>query len=246
MKVLISPIDTQEAVVAWQCGTNIIDIKNIKEGSLGASFPWVIRDVISNIPDPDVIFSATLGDLPFKPGTASLAALGALSCGVKYVKAGLAGPKTFDEGLQLMQAVVRTCRDYDPGVLVVTAGYADYRRFDGLAPQVLVDIAAESGSDLVMVDTLIKDGKGLFDALSEEELSDFVTAAHERGLEVALAGSVRAEHLTALARIGADVVGVRGAVCGNFDRSTTILPEKARAFIQAANAIVPRPLAATA
>src|SRR5438105_329295 len=51
VKVLISPVDTNEAVVAWECGTDIIDIKNINEGSLGASFPWVIREVISRVND---------------------------------------------------------------------------------------------------------------------------------------------------------------------------------------------------
>lgn len=240
MKVLISPISTQEAVIAWKCGTDIIDIKNINEGSLGASFPWVIRDVIDTIADPKIVFSATLGDLPHKPGTASLAALGAVSCGVKYVKAGLHGSKTMAEGVALMRAVVRSCKEFDRSITVVTAGYADYQRFGGLSPEVLVEIAARSESDMVMVDTFIKDGKSLFDALSDEQLEKFVSSAHACGLKVALAGSVRAEHLEALARIGADVVGVRGAVCGAYDRSTTIDPEKAKRFIEAANRIPDR------
>ncbi|MDB5906464.1 MAG: (5-formylfuran-3-yl)methyl phosphate synthase [Massilia sp.] len=237
MKVLISPISTEEAVIAWKCGTDIIDIKNINEGSLGASFPWVIRDVIDTIADPKIIFSATLGDLPHKPGTASLAALGAASCGVRYVKAGLHGSRTTDEGIELMRAVVRTCKEFDPSITVVTAGYADYQRFGGLSPEALVEIAARSESNMVMLDTFMKDGKSLFDALSDEQLEKFVSSAHARGLKVALAGSIRAEHLAALARIGADVVGVRGAVCGSYDRSTTIDAEKAKRFIEAANKI---------
>ncbi|HEY1257254.1 MAG: (5-formylfuran-3-yl)methyl phosphate synthase [Terracidiphilus sp.] len=237
MKVLISPINEEEAVVAWECGTNIIDIKNIKEGSLGASFPWIIQSVIKSIPDKNVVFSATLGDLPYKPGTAALAALGAVVSGVKYVKAGLHGPKNVSEGTELMHAVVRSCKDYNPDVIVVTAGYADYKRFGGLSPQELVEIASESKSDMVMVDTFIKDGKNLFDALTQESLTEFVTLAHKCGLAVALAGSVRADHLSALAQTGADVVGVRGAVCSAGDRSTTINRDKARSFIQAANSI---------
>jgi (5-formylfuran-3-yl)methyl phosphate synthase len=239
VKVLISPIDTAEALVAWECGTDIIDIKNIQEGSLGASFPWVIRDVIRRVNDPKVVFSATLGDLPHKPGTASLAALGAVTAGVKYVKAGLHGSKTVEEGTALMKAVVRACKDQSADVTVVTAGYADYRRFGGLTPLQLVEIAAASRSDLVMVDTFIKDGKNLLDAMNEDELAEFVAAAHDKGLKVALAGSVRAEHLPLLQHTGADVVGVRGAVCSGYDRGTTIDPVKARAFIEATNAMVP-------
>lgn len=237
MKVLISPIDHDEAKIAWECGTDIIDIKNINEGSLGASFPWVIRSVIDAIGDPNVVFSATLGDLPHKPGTAALAALGAVSCGVTYVKAGLHGSRTLPEGVELMDAVRRTCKEYDENVTVVAAGYADYRRFDGIDPSVLVQVAAQASCDLVMLDTLIKDGKHLFDAMSEAELEEFVSAAHAAGLKVALAGSVRAEHLPVLARLGADVVGVRGAVCSSYDRATSIDPQKAKEFIAAANAL---------
>lgn len=231
MKVLISPVSTKEAVVAWECGTDIIDIKNINEGSLGASFPWVIREVISSINDDNVVFSATLGDLPHKPGTASLAALGAVTAGVKYVKAGLHGSKSVEEGVELMQGVVRTCKDHDPDITVVTAGYADYRRIDGLTPHQLIEIAHRSGSDMVMLDTFIKDGKTLLDALSEQELTEFVQGAHKHGLKVALAGSVRAEHMPILAATGVDVVGVRGAVCSSYDRSTTINPAKVQEFL---------------
>lgn len=245
MKVLISPVNTHEAVVAYECGTPIIDIKNIREGSLGASFPHIIREVIGRINDDRVTFSATLGDLPHKPGTAALAALGAATSGVTYVKAGLHGSKTVEEGAELMAAVVRACKDYNPRIVVVTAGYADYRRFDGLAPGQLVEIAHRAGADMVMMDTYIKDGRTLLDALSEQEIRTFVTDAHKRGLKVALAGSVRAEHMPFLASTGVDVVGVRGAVCSSNDRSTSINPAKVREFLAAVAALGERePVAA--
>jgi (5-formylfuran-3-yl)methyl phosphate synthase len=237
MKVLISPVNTQEAVIAYKCGTPIIDIKNINEGSLGASFPWIIHEVISSIGDDKVIFSATLGDLPHKPGTAALAALGAVVSGVKYVKAGLHGSKTVEEGVSLMSGVVRSCKEFDPKVTVVTAGYADYRRIDGLSPSQLVEIARRSESDMVMLDTFIKDGKNLMDALSKQEITAFVQDAQKYGLKVALAGSVRAEHMPFLASTGVDVVGVRGAVCSSNDRATSINPVKVREFLAAVAAL---------
>lgn len=235
MRVLISPIDADEAVIAYECGTDIIDIKNTSEGSLGASFPWVIREVVDRVGDPEVIFSATLGDLPFKPGTAALAARGAVTSGVTYIKAGLHGPATVDEGVQLMTAVDRAAKEVNNGVLVVTAGYADYRRFEGLNPLHLVEIAIKANTDLVMMDTLFKDGKTLFDSCDLAELREFVSAAHENDLAVALAGSIRLQHLDQLASIGTDIVGVRGAVCGGLDRKTTIDREKAREFITVAS-----------
>jgi hypothetical protein len=82
-----------------------------------------------------------------------------------------------------------------------------------------------------MMDTLFKDGKTLFDSCDLAELREFVSAAHENNLEVALAGSIRLQHLDQLASIGTDIVGVRGAVCGGLDRKTTIDRKKTREFM---------------
>jgi uncharacterized protein (UPF0264 family) len=145
-----------------------------------------------------------------------------------------------------MHGVVRSCKDHDASVTVVTAGYADYRRIDGLSPAQLVEIARRSGSDMVMLDTFIKDGKNLMDALSEQEIRDFVSEAQGFGLRVALAGSVRAEHMPFLASTGVDVVGVRGAVCSSNDRSTSINPTKCREFLAVVAALATKPEAVAA
>jgi uncharacterized protein (UPF0264 family) len=232
MKVLISPISIEEAQAVYAGGADIIDIKNVKEGSLGASFPWIIRGIVQAIKGPNITFSATLGDLPYKPGTASQAALGAAVSGARYIKAGLYGVKGYQEAFEVMDAVRRTCRDYDPGITVVAAGYADYRRFGGLDTDTLVRVAKDAQCDLVMVDTAIKDGKTLFDALSDAEIRSFVDKAHQAGLQVALAGSIKREHLDAVRQSGADVVGVRGAVCKGTDRTTSIDAGMVQSFMQ--------------
>ncbi|MEM0353700.1 MAG: (5-formylfuran-3-yl)methyl phosphate synthase, partial [Archaeoglobaceae archaeon] len=81
MLVLVSPKDLSEALEAIEGGADIIDVKNPSEGSLGANFPWVIRDVANIAKKYRKEVSATTGDMPFKPGTASLAALGAAIAG---------------------------------------------------------------------------------------------------------------------------------------------------------------------
>ncbi|HEV3022275.1 MAG TPA: (5-formylfuran-3-yl)methyl phosphate synthase [Pirellulales bacterium] len=241
MQVLISPISSEEAVAVADGGADIVDIKNIKEGSLGANFPWIIRSILQLLADHALTFSATLGDLPFKPGTAALAALGAAACGVQYVKAGLYGVRDFHEALLVMQAVTRACREFNPDLIVVAAGYADYRRFGGIDTQTVVRVGHEAGVDLVMVDTAIKDGASLFDSLSMSELEDFVGEARRRELGVALAGSLGFDHLDALARLGPDVVGVRGCVCSGYDRSSRIRAELVRDFVAAVRTSHPAP-----
>jgi uncharacterized protein (UPF0264 family) len=71
-------------------------------------------------------------------------------------------------------------------------------------------VAADSGADLAMVDTAVKDGKTLFDFMDEEKISQFTTEIHDYGLKSALAGSVTKEQLPLLAELGCDVAGVRG------------------------------------
>jgi uncharacterized protein (UPF0264 family) len=233
MKVLVSPISLEEAWAAAEGGADIIDVKNVTEGSLGASFPWIIREVVRSLRGRDVTISATLGDLPFKPGTASLAALGAAVSGARYIKAGLHGVRGYGEALGVMKAVVRTCKEYNPQIIVVAAGYADYRRFGGIDPRTLVRVGCDSGSDLVMVDTAIKDGKTLFDALSLDEIQEFIGEAHAAGRKVALAGSIGFQHLAELTRLGPDIVGVRGCVCSANDRTSRIEAALVRRFADA-------------
>ncbi|HZT18655.1 MAG TPA: (5-formylfuran-3-yl)methyl phosphate synthase [Dongiaceae bacterium] len=231
MKVLVSPVSLEEAGPVIAGGADIIDVKNVKEGSLGASFPWVIRGIAAMAKGRPITVSATLGDLPYKPGTASLAALGAVQAGARYIKAGLHGTRSEAEALEVMCAVVRSCREADAGVVAVAAGYADYRRFGGLDPAIILRVARDSGADVAMLDTAVKDGASLFDALAVDELEAFVAGAHAAGLQAALAGSIRAGHLENLRRIGADVVGIRGAVCRGHDRGAAIDAGLLAAFV---------------
>jgi (5-formylfuran-3-yl)methyl phosphate synthase len=222
MKVLISIVSIEEAKIALLAKPDILDIKNPAEGSLGAQFPWVLTEIVNDVKGPGILCSATLGDLTYKPGTAALAAFGAASCGVGYIKAGLHGVSNYSEGLNMMNAIVQAVRMVNTNIIVVASGYADYKRFNGLAYKDLIKIAVASASDIVMVDTAIKDGKNLMDAMSYAEIKEFIDLAHDAGLQVALAGSIKKEHVEELARLNPDIVGIRGAVCQHADRNGNV------------------------
>ncbi len=217
-KLLISPIDVKEAKECVKGGADIIDVKNPKEGSLGANFPWVIKAIRSAVPD-GIEVSATIGDFPDLPGSASLAALGVATTGVNYVKVGLYGPKTEEAAAYLLSQVVKAVESYDKKIKVVAAGYADAKRAGTLDPGLIPVIAAKAKADLAMVDTAIKDGKSLFDFLAEEEIEKFVSKGHKLGLKIALAGSIKRQDIAKVAALKPDVVGIRGAACTGGDRS---------------------------
>jgi uncharacterized protein (UPF0264 family) len=167
-----------------------------------------------------MLVSATLGDVPYKPGTVSLAAMGALVSGADYIKVGLYGTSKYDEALEVMTNVVKTVKDTNSDAIVVASGYADAHRVGAVSPWEIPKIAKDSGSDLAMLDTAVKDGKTLFDYLKIDDLERFVNEIHSYGLKSALAGSVKKEQLKPLYDIGCDVVGVRGAACIGGDRNS--------------------------
>lgn len=219
MKLLVSPINLEEAKTAYNGGADIIDVKNPKEGSLGANFPWVIRSVKEAMGKTPV--SATIGDMNYKPGTASLAALGAAVSGADYVKVGLYDVQTTEQAIDMVEHVVRSVKDYDPSKKVVISGYADYKRINSIPLRELPPICADYGADVVMMDTGIKDGRSTFEFMTNEELSQFVESAHDLGLISAIAGNIKFEDIEAINQIGPDVIGIRGCVCGG-DRNSTI------------------------
>lgn len=217
LKLLISPMNEAEAVEVILGGADIIDVKNPREGALGANFPWVIKRIRELAP-ANVEVSCTIGELPNLPGAASLAARGAASTGVNYVKAGLCGLKTPKEAVYLMQHIVRAVKEFASSIKVVAAGYADAERACAIDPLLVPEIAYKAQADVAMLDTAVKDGKRLFDFLTMEQLTRFVEAAHNYRLEAALAGSLRKEDLPVVYALGADVAGLRGAACTQNDR----------------------------
>jgi uncharacterized protein (UPF0264 family) len=217
LKLLISPKNEAEAAEAIAGGADIIDVKNPEEGPLGANFPWVIKRV-RQIAPATIEVSCTLGEMPNLPGSMALAALGAATTGVNYVKAGLSGLKTLEKAVDLMQSVVKAAKDFNPSVKVVVSGYADAERISTVDPLLVPKIAYDAHADIAMIDTAIKDGKTLFTFITKPQLQHFVNEAHDYGLKAAFAGSLQKGDLPAVYALGADVAGVRGAACTLSDR----------------------------
>jgi hypothetical protein len=217
MKLLISPTDEKEAAEAIAGGADIIDVKNPKEGSLGASFPWVIRQIRAITPS-NVELSCTLGDASNHSGAMALAALGAATTGVNYIKTGLQGVTTKEDALIIMTKIARAIRDHDSSISVVVVGYADSERVDSVDPMEIPEIAHEAKLDIAMIDTAVKDGKSILEFLTRDQLLGFVEKSHRYGMAAAIAGSLSKEDLPMISTLGTDVVGLRGAACTDKDR----------------------------
>jgi (5-formylfuran-3-yl)methyl phosphate synthase len=233
MKLLVSVVDAGEARVAAAAGADIVDVKNPAEGSLGAPSPAVIASVRAAVP-AELPVSAAIGDMPNLPGTAALAALGAARSGATFVKVGLWGVSTEDDAV----ALLRTVREAVADAVVVAAAYADARRVPHapLPPELLPRVARAAGVEVCLLDTAVKDGRGLLEWLSPDALASLVADAHAAGLQVALAGALRAEDLPVVRDTGADIAGVRSAVCRDGLRTGSLDAGRVRALCRYAGA----------
>ena len=224
----MSVVDVGEARAAAAAGADIVDVKNPAEGSLGAPSPSVIAGIRAAVP-AELPVSAAIGDMPNLPGTAALAALGAAHSGAG-VREGRALGRV-DRSARRSPCCARCARPRADAV-VVAGAYADARRVPHapLAPELLPRVARAAGVDVCLLDTAVKDGRGLLDWLSPDALTALVDEAHELGLEVALAGALRAEDLPVVAATGADIAGVRSAACAGGLRSGSLDPARVRAL----------------
>ncbi len=228
---MISIRSLEELIPAIEGGADIIDLKNPNEGSLGASFPWLIKKIRNY--GNNFTLSVAIGDMPNLPGTAALAASGAAVCGADIIKVGLYGPHSFEEGIKLLKKVVRAIKEINPKILVVGAGYADFKSFNGIDSLKIPEICSLAGADVAMLDTLSKNGKKLFDFLDLKKLKMFVDKTHKLDLFAALAGSLELKDIKTINNLGADIIGFRSAACSGFDRKNGIVEiERVRKIIE--------------
>jgi (5-formylfuran-3-yl)methyl phosphate synthase len=217
MRLLVSVVSAAEARAAIAGGADIIDVKDPREGALGAPSPRTLVEVVAAV-DGAAPVSAALGDLPDLPHTAALAARGAASCGVDYVKLGLRGVQGLERASALVTAVTEAL---DAGTSVIAVAYADGAAADPptFDPALLPELVAGTGIAGALVDTLVKDGRGLYGSLPEATVRELVMRTRAAGGSFGVAGQLRAGEL---GRVEADIVGVRSAVCAGGDRAAAL------------------------
>lgn len=217
MRLLVSVVDADEARAALAGGADIIDVKDPREGALGAPAPATLAAVVGAVGGAAPV-SVALGDLPDQPHTAALAARGAAACGAAFVKVGLRGPRSLQRAVAMVAAVADAV---GPAVSVIAAGYADAAALDppALAPALLPDVVAATGIAGALIDTSVKDGGGLYRWLTDAAVASLVERTRAAGGSFAIAGQLR---LSELRRVEADIVGVRSAVCRDGDRSSRL------------------------
>jgi uncharacterized protein (UPF0264 family) len=102
--------------------------------------------------------------------------------------------------------------------------YADREFARGPAWEAVVELASEVGGNRILIDTFNKDGRSLINHLNHDVLAEMIHFAAEQCISVAVAGSLRKSEIPTLMKVGADVIGVRGAACKATNRVDSIDP----------------------
>jgi uncharacterized protein (UPF0264 family) len=211
--MLASVTDEREARLVASLGADFVDAKNPAAGALGALPREVVTAIRAAVPR-DIPVSATIGD-PVNDVGASVAAVRAMAAaGADIVKIGLSR----DAGA--LDAITAVGALDLGGARLVGVLLAD----EGLDLD-LVAAAGEAGFAGLMLDTADKHRGALPDILSLDTLRRFVATTHAAGMFAGLAGSLRAEHVSLLLPLGPDVLGFRGGLCRQGERTSEVDPQ---------------------
>lgn len=194
----------------------------------------------SGIPNAPPL-SIALGELAEWPDNRPLPEL---PTEIQFLKVGVAGLRPQDVATQLdrLQRRFAAQRGDKPSQVElappawILATYADFAAAHSPFPGDLWDIARHLGCAGVLIDTWGKQGPGLTNCLSEDQLQTLHAKALERGLSLALAGRLTIADIPLLRRVGPEIVGIRSAACTEGDRSGTLCARALERFRESLSA----------
>jgi len=226
MMLMVSAQNLEEALEAEKGGADIVDIKNLQEAMVGSGHPLLAQEVRARIPAEKHV-SVTLGVVPNQPGTVAMAVYAAAQLHATSVKVGFV-KADYEMAVEVLRESRRALQGSD--TKLIGSLFADNPLYDGLDPHRIVQLAKDGQCDGLLIDTLTKDGRNLFDFMSEAELREVVIQGKQAGMSTALSGHLQIDDLDELARINPDIVGVRGAVCSTGDRTRSVAWEAVARF----------------
>ena len=227
MILMVSVQDLYEAKQALKGGADIVDVKNLQEALVGSAHPNVVKEIRDEVPSAHHA-SVTLGVVPDQIGTVSMAVYAAGILDATSVKVGFM-VRDYEVALETLLAAKEALKGTQ--TKLIGSLFADNLLHDGgIDPDLMVKLAKEGQCDGFLIDTLVKDGRNLFDFVPEERLKEMVLEGKELGMSTALSGHLKMSDLDELSRVNPDIVGVRGAVCQKGDRDSRVHWESVSEF----------------
>lgn len=204
-RLLVSVRSAEEAKIALAGGADVIDVKEPRRGALGPADPEVWMAIKSAV-DSQAVTSVALGELLLDP----VEVLAGQVPGFAFAKIGLAGCGHLSCWPQRWQRAVLSL---PKETLAVPVAYADCQPANSPPINHVLEFAAGINIKLLLMDTYDKSKGRLTEHFSRAALAEIVALAAERGVQLALAGSLQRDDIAKLLPLRPAYVGVRGAAC---------------------------------
>lgn len=214
--LLASIIGPEEAEIAVRHGADIVDLKDPARGAFGAVDLSTVAATVAAVARRRPV-SAVAGELAMDPDTVVRAASALADAGVDYVKVALLPEPGREDCIRALSPLARRMK-------IVGVMFADHGA-DLAADLGLIRLMAQSGFAGVLLDTARKDGGRLLDYMDIATLGNYVDICRTQGLMGGLAGSLEAPDVPRLLLLAPDVLGFRGALCRDHDRTARIDPQ---------------------
>ena len=211
-RMLASVTDIAEADVALRLGADIVDLKDSANGVMAAVDVTTVEAVVSLLAGRRET-SATLGDPPYDPPALLQKARAFATARTDYLKAAVDS--------RMIQQCGKGLASIAQTVHLIAVLFADEAPdFD------LLHALKELGFSGAMLDTKRKGDGRLLDHLDIPRLESFCSLCRAEGLTSGLAGSLEAPDVPRLLLVRPDVLGFRGALCRESDRTAGLDPER--------------------
>jgi len=209
-KLLISVRNTEEAAVVRRSGVDWIDLKEPRAGALGRpslSEAVAVAELLKGHPQR----SAALGELwdldeqiafDFAP------LFPVLKVGLSRVGSGDLNEPNWQSRFESLATKLR-----ERGSELIPVAYADWSICGAPTVPEIQQVARQVGASHMLIDTFVKDSRGLLNWLSLDDLQQVIEAAREFNCGIVLAGSLKIADAPQLLMLHPAALAVRGAVC---------------------------------
>ena len=211
-KLLISVKNIQE-IEKIKDFADIVDLKNPKDGALGAWKEEQIKKALFKY-STFTVLSATIGNL-YQTDLIKKQILRLDTLGLDYIKVGF-----FKESVDNFRDFLEIFKDNFKTKLVLVL-FAENKKIISYVRSNLNTIS-NIGFYYLLIDTFNKQNKGIFDLINYAYLKDLVSLLNQNNLKIGLAGKVNRSQFSKILGIRPNLFGVRSAVCEGFDRNLRI------------------------
>jgi (5-formylfuran-3-yl)methyl phosphate synthase len=218
-RLLLSVRTAAEAVIALASGADIIDVKEPANGALGCASQQTIHEIAQTLA-AGIPVSIALGEWREMPDIT-------LPHTTRWVKVGWhrASHATAIDWLRLQE-------HYAP-IPLVGVVYADHVRVQAPPLETIfhwMKLRPQPNTG-ILIDTAIKDGRGLLHWCSLDQLKRYRDLCHRHHLFLALAGLLNMNDIHLLMKhIKPDIIAVRGAACAAGQRHAPIQTDRVRSL----------------